>query len=66
MANSWGQNVIECAKEGVYLFFVRWIDDLVDRTRCDSARFHQSTDRDTVFGLYAQARRFYSAKAGQP
>jgi hypothetical protein len=48
------------------LFFVRWIDDLVDRTRSDSARFHQPTERDTVLGLYAQARRFYLAKAGQP
>jgi hypothetical protein len=44
------------------LFFVRWIEELVDQARGDSGRFRQPADRDTVLGLYEQARRFYSDK----
>jgi hypothetical protein len=46
------------------LFFVRWIDDLVDQARSDSERFRHPSDRDTVLGLYERARRFYSGKIG--
>ena len=46
------------------LFFVHWIDELVDQTRSDSERFRNPTERDTVLGLYEQARRFYSNKTG--
>ena len=46
------------------LFFIRWIDELVDQTRRDSERFRHPTERDTVLGLYEQARRFYSDKIG--
>ena len=47
------------------LFFVRWIDDLIAQTRSDSERFRLQAERDTILGLYEQARRFYSDKIGQ-
>ena len=46
------------------LFFVHWIDELVNQARSDSGRFKNPTERDTVLGLYEQARRFYSDKIG--
>ena len=47
------------------LFFVRWLDELVDQTRADTGRFKTPAERDRVLGLYAQARQFYADKAAE-
>jgi hypothetical protein len=46
------------------LFFTHWIEELADQARSDSERFRYPAERDTVLGLYEQARRFYSDKMG--
>jgi len=47
------------------LFFLRWIDDLIEQTKADSKRFALAAERETVLALYDEARRFYLKKAGQ-
>jgi hypothetical protein len=46
------------------LFFTRWVEELAEQARHDSDRFKNPAERDTVLGLYEQARRFYSEKTG--
>ncbi len=43
-------------------FFIRWIDELIEQTRDDPARFENDEQRNAVLELYEGARRFYEQK----
>jgi hypothetical protein len=44
------------------LYFVQWMDELIEQSRSDPKRFRNDTERDEVLGLYHQARQFYLDK----
>ena len=44
------------------LFFVRWLDELIEISRTEENRFSSEAERDTVLELYQQARAFYSLR----
>ena len=47
------------------LFFLGWIDDLIEQTKRDSRRFALVTEREALLALYDEARGFYLKKSGQ-
>jgi hypothetical protein len=50
------------AKEDA-LFFVRWINELIEQSQSDPKRFASTTERDEVLELYERARDFYLTRS---
>jgi hypothetical protein len=44
-------------------YFVSWLDELIQQTLQDKARFPNLTQRDTVLATYRNARKIYAKKA---
>jgi hypothetical protein len=47
-------------------YFVAWIDELLQQTARDQKRFRNDAERDTVVGVYQQARERYCALMRAP
>jgi hypothetical protein len=45
------------------MFFIRWIDELIEMPRSEADRVQSDEDRRALIGLYLKARRFYEEKA---
>jgi hypothetical protein len=45
------------------VFFVRWIDELIEQTRNEPDRVKTAEERRALIQLYERARRFYEDKA---
>jgi len=44
------------------VFFIRWIDELIEESLKDPERFGSEAERNQVLSLYEQARGFYESK----
>jgi hypothetical protein len=45
------------------LYFITWIDELIQQTESDPKRFASGAEREEVLSLYRQARRIYEEKS---
>jgi hypothetical protein len=45
------------------VFFLRWIDELIEQTRNEPDRVQTEDQRKALIGLYQRARQFYEDKA---
>jgi hypothetical protein len=45
------------------VFFLRWIDELIELTRNEPDRVKTEDERRALIGLYQRARQFYEDKA---
>ncbi|MCI0535947.1 MAG: hypothetical protein L0Z50_12045 [Verrucomicrobiales bacterium] len=46
-------------------YFTDWIDQLIARTKSDTKRFANETERNAIVELYQRARRFYAVSGDQ-